>query len=46
MKKIAFYGFVTIGIYLAVAYSTGAGRVLTAGSSGLGSLIRDFQGRS
>lgn len=39
------YGATLIAIYLAVAYATGAGKLISAGSSGSVGLIKAFQGR-
>lgn len=40
------YGAGLIAIYLAVAYASGTGRVLSTGGSATSSIIKAFQGRS
>jgi len=44
-KKLATYGAGLIGLYLVVFYSSGAGKVISAGSSGGTSVIKALQGR-
>lgn len=43
--KVIKYGAVLIGIYLVVSYATGAGKLLTSGSSAAGTLVQRLQGR-
>lgn len=45
MSKALKYGTVLIGIYLAVAYASGTGRVLSTGTAGASNIIKAFQGR-
>lgn len=45
MSKVLKYGTILIGVYLAVAYATGTGRVLSTGSTGASNVIKAFQGR-
>jgi hypothetical protein len=45
MRQLAKYGAVLIGLYLVVYYSTGAGVLAEKGSAGVGTVIRDLQGR-
>lgn len=44
-KQALKYGTLLIGLYLAVVYATGTGKVIKAGSDGAGSLVKAFQGR-
>lgn len=44
-NKMLKYSFGLIAIYLAVAYASGSGRVLSSGSSGATNIIKAFQGR-
>jgi len=44
MNKVLKYGAVLIGVYLGVYYYTGAGKLLSGGSSAAGNIITDFQG--
>jgi hypothetical protein len=44
-RTIIRYSFITIGVYLVVVYSTGAGRVIDSSSRGGAGLVRAFQGR-
>lgn len=39
------YGAVLIGMYLAVAYATGSGELLTKGAQGTTQVIKAFQAR-
>lgn len=34
-----------IGLYLLVAYATGSGRVISAGTTGASNLVKSLQGR-
>lgn len=43
--KIVKYGAVLIGIYLGVAYATGAGKLLQGSTSAGVGIIKAFQGR-
>lgn len=43
--KIVKYGAVLIGIYLGVAYATGAGKLLQGGTGFVTGTVRAFQGR-
>lgn len=45
-SKFLRYGAGLIAIYLAVAYASGTGRVLSTGSTGAANVIKAFQGRS
>lgn len=45
MSKALKYGTTLIAIYLAVAYASGTGRVLSTGTSGASNIIKAFQGR-
>lgn len=45
MTKLAKYGAVLIAGYLAVAYATGTGRVLSTATTGASNVIKAFQGR-
>lgn len=44
-RKLAFYGFVLIGTFIAVSYATGAGRLISSTASGGSQLIKTLQGR-
>jgi hypothetical protein len=43
--KVIKYTFITIGVYLGVAYATGGGKLIKAGSAGGVGLIKALQGR-
>lgn len=45
MRVALKYSAVLIGTYLLVAYATGSGTVIKAGSSGAVNLVKAFQGR-
>jgi hypothetical protein len=45
VNKALKYGAVLIGIYLAVAYASGSGRILSTGSTGISNVVKAFQGR-
>ena len=45
MRRVLFYSTVMIVTYLVVARATGAGRLLSEGSSGAARVVRAFQGR-
>jgi hypothetical protein len=45
MRKALTYGTSLIGLYLVVAYATGSGKVISAGTSGAANLVKTFQGR-
>ena len=40
------YGAGLIGLYLVVYYGSNAGKVVTAGANGGGTIIKAFQGRA
>lgn len=44
-KTILRYSFIAIGLYLGFAYSTGAGKVISASTDGASNVIKAFQGR-
>lgn len=44
-KQLAKYGFTLIGIYLGVAYASGAGQLISSGSQGIATVTRSLQGR-
>ena len=39
-------GFIAIGLYLALAYGTNAGKLIFESSRGVGRVVEAFQGRS
>lgn len=39
------YSFAAIGLYLGVYYASGAGTLLSSGSTGAVNLVKAFQGR-
>lgn len=45
MSKALKFGTVLIAVYLAVAYASGTGRVLSTGATGASNVIKAFQGR-
>lgn len=45
MKKLAGYGAVLIGLYIAVANGSNTGRVISAGASGVSTVTKSLQGR-
>lgn len=45
MRTFMKYGAMLIATYLAVAYATGTGTVITSATEGSGKVIRAFQGR-
>jgi hypothetical protein len=45
MQKFVKYGATLIAIYLAVAYASGTGRVISTGATGSANIIKAFQGR-
>lgn len=45
MRTFMKYGAVLIATYLAVAYATGTGTVISAGTAGSANVIKAFQGR-
>jgi hypothetical protein len=45
MKKLATYGAGLIALYLAVAYASGTGSLLSKGTGGATSIIKALQGR-
>lgn len=45
MRTALKYSAVLIGVYLAVSYATGAGRLLTSGGAAGAGLVKAFQGR-
>ena len=45
MNKFVKYGAPLIAIYLAVAYASGTGRVISTGTTGGANIIKAFQGR-
>lgn len=46
MRQLGKYSFYLIATYLVVAYATGSGSVISAGSTGAVGLIKAFQGRN
>lgn len=44
-KQLAKYGFTLIGIYLGVAYASGAGQLINSSAAGGSTVIRTLQGR-
>lgn len=44
-KQALKYSAVLIGVYLGVAYASGAGTLISAGTNGGGTIIRSLQGR-
>lgn len=45
VKTLAKYTLIAVGIYLGVAYATGAGRLVDAGSRGYATIVKSLQGR-
>lgn len=45
MNKALKYSTILIAVYLAVAYASGTGRVLSTGTAGGANIIKAFQGR-
>lgn len=45
MRTALVYGAGLIGIYLALAYATGGGTLLTSGGKALSGVVKSFQGR-
>lgn len=44
-KKGLLYTFIVVGVYIAVAHATDAGRLLTSGASGYATAVKALQGR-
>lgn len=45
LKTIALYTFVVVGVYIAVAHATDAGRLLTATGGAYATGVKALQGR-
>lgn len=45
MRRAMTYTAVLVGVYLVLAYATGAGKLLTSGGSVYVSAVRSLQGR-
>lgn len=44
-KQALKYGFTLIGIYLGVAYASGAGQLISSGATGAATITHALQGR-
>lgn len=44
-RKTLFYGTMLIGTYLALAYATEGGRLLTSAAGATSTVVKTFQGR-
>jgi len=45
LKKGILYTFIVVGVYIAVAHATDAGRLLTATAGGYATAVKALQGR-
>ena len=44
-KQVLKYGATLIGVYLGVAYASGAGQLISAGANGAATVTKTLQGR-